>query len=397
MAGCTASCEVCIQFPGVLGLLVNRWCSCLHMSIIWPAIVRMSTFHSSNSSGFFRISVTLMRSMIESIQGKVTGGTSACLQHVCHMTVDLKSCSAAAQTVDRECNLQIPCSVLWYEAPQRVLHTTQHFWQSSAINQVQPLLNLNGKAHQHYAPNRQAWVCCTKQSALLPQHLDPGHCLQSLDAPSQKSIVLFCKEHNRVGRPLLFHGVDTCRVVCAHMQQEHWALWSTLQHHDEPIKVERDHFGVVIRLLEWCAFDHIMTSATPCFLPPCLLSSHPACCQHHVLPTLAGWCHMCMPLWQPSFQCHAQHVRQLGIGKGKPGVTQGWPRPPPRKNPTPAQGWGFSGLGVRVHQVSRVRKPHWVETRGSTYFVIIKWAKSWWLTKRVWSYALERREAAILK
>jgi len=112
MAGGTASCKVCIQFPGVLGLLVNRWCSCLRMSIIRPAIVRMSTFHSSNSSGFFRISATLMRSMIESIQGKVAGGTSARLQHVCRTTVDLKSCSAAAQTVDRECNPQFPCSVL---------------------------------------------------------------------------------------------------------------------------------------------------------------------------------------------------------------------------------------------------------------------------------------------
>jgi len=97
----------------------------------------------------------------------------------------------------------------------------------------------------------------------------------------KKSVMLFCEEHNCVGRPLLFHGVDTCRVVCAHMQQEHRALRSTLQCRDEPIKVERDCFGVVIRLSERRAFDHVTTSATPCFLPPCLLSSHPTPCIAH--------------------------------------------------------------------------------------------------------------------
>ena len=64
----------------------------------------------------------------------------------------------------------------------------------------------------------------------------------------KESVVLFREETIRDGGPLLFRGVDTCRVVCARMQQEHRALRSTLQRRDEPIKVERDRFGVVIRI-----------------------------------------------------------------------------------------------------------------------------------------------------
>jgi len=64
----------------------------------------------------------------------------------------------------------------------------------------------------------------------------------------KESVVLFREENARDGRPLLFRGVDTCGVVCARMQQEHRALRGTLQRRDEPIKVERDRFGVVIRI-----------------------------------------------------------------------------------------------------------------------------------------------------
>jgi len=64
----------------------------------------------------------------------------------------------------------------------------------------------------------------------------------------KESVVLFREENIRDGRPLFFRGVDACRVVCARMQQEYRALRSTVQRRDEPIKVERDRFGVVIRI-----------------------------------------------------------------------------------------------------------------------------------------------------
>ena len=47
------------QFPGVLSSLVNTPCSCLRMSMMRLAIVRISAFHSSKSSGLFKINATL--------------------------------------------------------------------------------------------------------------------------------------------------------------------------------------------------------------------------------------------------------------------------------------------------------------------------------------------------
>ena len=60
--------------------------------------------------------------------------------------------------------------------------------------------------------------------------------------------MLLRKEDARDGRPLVFRGVDARRIVCACVQQEHRALRSALKRGDEPIKVEADRFGIVIRI-----------------------------------------------------------------------------------------------------------------------------------------------------
>ena len=64
----------------------------------------------------------------------------------------------------------------------------------------------------------------------------------------KESVVLLRKEDARDGRPLLFRGVDTRGIVRARVQQEHRALRRALKRGDEPIKVEPDRFGVVIRI-----------------------------------------------------------------------------------------------------------------------------------------------------
>jgi hypothetical protein len=56
------------QFPGVLSSWVNTSCSCLRMLMMRPAIVRISAFHSSKSSGLFRINATLMASVSKHCQ-----------------------------------------------------------------------------------------------------------------------------------------------------------------------------------------------------------------------------------------------------------------------------------------------------------------------------------------
>ncbi len=80
--------------------------------------------------------------------------------------------------------------------------------------------------------------------------------------------MLLVANHLRDRLPLLFRGVDTRRIVRARMEQEHRALWRSLERRDEPGKVKPDGLRVVVRILnglnpdvlkmaKWFAISHI--------------------------------------------------------------------------------------------------------------------------------------------